>query len=281
MTVRIAQISDTHLSPGKPYFGDNFETVAAALRDSRPDLVINTGDLALDGADHEDDLTTAKAAHEALGLDWHALPGNHDVGDHPEVAMRQSANAERLARYRRVMGPDCWVLDVPGWRMLGLNGLTLGTDLDGAAEQDALIRETVAGLAGRSLAVFTHKPLMDEAYGEALVSNRICTPSGRAALLSALGGAVPTVVACGHVHQYRDTVHAGTRHIWAPATSFMISDPWQPVFGAKTVGYVEHEFDADGGWRHRLVPVRGLAHHDLAAFPGAYGDVRRWGEGGA
>jgi 3',5'-cyclic-AMP phosphodiesterase len=59
----------------------------------------------------------------------------------------------------------------------------------------------------------------------------------------------------------------------------MISGPWQPVFGAKMVRYVEHALHPDGTCDHRLVGVRGLVHHDLASFPGAYGDVRAWGPG--
>ncbi|MGL4635762.1 MAG: metallophosphoesterase family protein, partial [Beijerinckiaceae bacterium] len=76
MAVRIAQISDTHLSPGKPFFRSNFDLVSQNLRDRRPDIVINTGDLALDGADLTEDLVLAKDLHDAMGLDCHVLPGN-------------------------------------------------------------------------------------------------------------------------------------------------------------------------------------------------------------
>ena len=50
MTFRIAQISDTHLSDTKPFFVDNFVRVGEALRESKPDLVLNSGDITLDGA---------------------------------------------------------------------------------------------------------------------------------------------------------------------------------------------------------------------------------------
>ena len=42
MITRIAQISDTHLSPTKPYFRSNFDLVAEHLRVYAPDLVINS-----------------------------------------------------------------------------------------------------------------------------------------------------------------------------------------------------------------------------------------------
>ncbi len=281
MITRIAQITDTHLSISKPYFRQNFDRVAEHLAAAGPDIVINTGDLALDGADHDADLHEAQDAHRALGIDTRLLPGNHDVGDHPDVARKQPANAERLARYRRIVGEDFWAVDVPGWRLLGLNALILGSDLPGAAEQDAMVRGAASGLNGRQLAVFLHKPLADEAYDETIAIGRFTTPGPRAALIAALGEATPTVVLCGHVHQYRDSAIGGSRHIWAPATSFMISDPWQPGYGAKAVGYLMHEFHADGSHAHRLMAVRGLVHHDLAEFPEAYGDVRSWGPGNA
>jgi 3',5'-cyclic AMP phosphodiesterase CpdA len=280
MITRIAQISDTHLSPTKSFFRSNFDLVAEHLRRAGHDHVINTGDLALDGADSEADLAEARAAHDALGMECHLLPGNHDVGDHLDVASRQPVNAERLERYRRIIGSDIWRIDIPGWRLLGLNALTLGLDLDDG-RQDDLIRNASASLAGRSLAVFLHKPLADTAYDEALSSNRFMTHGPRQHLMALLGGAQPALVCCGHVHQYRDSLIGGSRHLWAPAASFMISDPWQPGYGAKMVGYLAHEFHADGRHRHDVIGVRGLVHHDLVSFPEAYGDVTAWGPGNA
>ncbi|MFM9973519.1 MAG: metallophosphoesterase family protein [Beijerinckiaceae bacterium] len=281
MPVRIAQISDTHLSSSKPFFRSNFDLVSENLRDRRPDFIINTGDLALNGADSDADLILAKELHDSIGIDCHLLPGNHDVGDHLDVARKQPVTDARLERYRRIVGSDYWSVDIPGWRLLGLNALTLGCDEIGDGPQQNAIRAAVASLNGRSLALFLHKPLADENYAEILSSNRFVTQGPRRALIACLHGAVPGLVLSGHVHQYRDTLIGGARHIWAPATSFMISDPWQPGYGAKAVGYLLHEFHADGSHRHRLLPVRGLVHHDLVEFPDAYGDIRAWGAGNA
>ncbi len=279
MAVRIAQISDTHLSPTKPFFRANFDLISENLRDRRPDLIINTGDLALDGADHAADLVLAKELHDSIGLDCHLLPGNHDVGDHLDVARRQPVTPERLSQYRRIIGPDFWSVNIPGWTLVGLNALTLGSQEIGDETQQDAIRAAAESLNGRSLAIFLHKPLADESYTEKLSSNRFMTSDPRQTLLACLGTAQPKLVMCGHVHQYRDTPIGGARHIWAPATSFMISDPWQPGFGTKAVGYLMHEFHADGSHRHRLMTVRGLVHNDLSDFPEAYGDVRAWGKG--
>jgi 3',5'-cyclic AMP phosphodiesterase CpdA len=79
MTFRIAQISDTHLSDDKPFFVDNFVRIGEALRVERPDLVLNSGDISLDGASSESDLAAARVLHDAIGLPLRFLPGNHDL----------------------------------------------------------------------------------------------------------------------------------------------------------------------------------------------------------
>ena len=121
MITKIAQISDTHLSNRKPLFDGNFAPVAEALRDAKPDLVIHTGDLSLDGADSEKDLRHGTAAMNAIDLDWMALPGNHDVGDDAVLGGRQPVTAERLARWDACVGPLHFARDIPGWRLIGLD----------------------------------------------------------------------------------------------------------------------------------------------------------------
>lgn len=281
MTVQIVQISDTHLSEGIPHFVSNFDRIAESIREVRPTMIINTGDISLDGADSEADLIFSKELHAGLGIDCYMLPGNHDVGDHLDVARRQPINIERLKRYRRIIGADYWSIDIPGWRLLGLNALTLGSDeVDDGSQQNA-IRTAVADIGGRMLAIFLHKPLADETYAEKLTSNRFISPHPRETLLACLGAVKPKLVLCGHIHQYRDTMISGIRHIWAPATSFIIGDPWQPGYGAKALGYLLHRFNADGSYHHRLMTVRGLVHNDLVNYPHVYGDVRDLGPGNA
>jgi len=45
MTVRLVHISDTHLSPTRPLFLDNFRRLAEVLAADPPDLIVNTGDI--------------------------------------------------------------------------------------------------------------------------------------------------------------------------------------------------------------------------------------------
>jgi 3',5'-cyclic AMP phosphodiesterase CpdA len=281
MTVRIAQISDLHVSPHMPFFNANMVRLMDAVRASQPDIVLNTGDLGLFGERDNGDIALALEAHRGLGIRTLLLPGNHDVGEHPDIPDRVWVDEASLARYRAQAGPDFWTVDLPGWRLAGLNSLIVGTGLSGDTAQLAMLAEAGEGREGRSFALIMHKPLCDLDHDDTLVSNRFTTLQARRRILEALGGMKPELIVCGHLHQYRDMMIGGSRHIWGPAASFVIGDPWQPSYGAKPVGYLEHLFHADGRHEHRLVAVRDLVHHDLALMPEVYGDVTRRGPGNA
>ena len=66
--MRIVQISDTHLSPGKAHFADNWAPLADWIAAQRPDLVIHTGDVTVDGAGAEDDLAYSAGLLRGLGV---------------------------------------------------------------------------------------------------------------------------------------------------------------------------------------------------------------------
>ncbi len=185
MTFRIAQISDTHLSDEKPFFVDNFVRIGEALRADRPDLVLNSGDISLDGAASESDLAAARALHDGLGLPLRFLPGNHDLGDSQDSPAHGEGtiDGERRARYLAHFGADWWSLDVPGWRLLGINAQLLASDLPEAAEQEAAIAEAAVTLGGRRLALFLHKPLFDRSVDESEITGRFVNPAPRRALL--------------------------------------------------------------------------------------------------
>ncbi len=275
MVFRIAQISDTHLSEQKPFFVENFRRIGAALRADRPDLVLNSGDISLDGAAGEADLAAARALHDALDLPIRYLPGNHDLGDcqaapaHGEGAI----DTVRRDRYLRHFGADFWSFDVPGWRVLGINAQLLGSDLDAAAEQESVIAEAAATVGKRALALFLHKPLFDRDRDETAITGRFVNPAPRHRLLALLAETPPALVACGHVHQYRETLADGASHVWGTSTAFVLPDARQPRYGLKEVGYVEHCLHPDGSAESRLVQVPGVPTLNIADFPGAYGPL--------
>jgi 3',5'-cyclic AMP phosphodiesterase CpdA len=67
---RLTQISDTHLARRYQPLTDNFDRLRDYIDATRPDLVVNTGDLAFDAPTNPDDLEFAKTLHARLPGEW-------------------------------------------------------------------------------------------------------------------------------------------------------------------------------------------------------------------
>lgn len=266
---RLTQITDTHLGARFPEFVENFHRVSQYIDDSRPDLVINSGDVAFDGPDHPDDLDFAKALHDALPVDCRYLPGNHDIGDNPTligVQPAQRVSEANRQKFIAVFHEDRWQFDAAGWCFIGLNSLVMNTALPCEAEQREWLAEQLSAAHGKPVALFIHKPLYKDAPDDAelaATSFRYVPMPARGDLMHMLDGVNLRLVACGHVHQRRDTTFRNVRHIWAPSSSFVIrSNAKQELIGVKEVGLVEYVFQPDG-FEVRHVRAAGQINIDL------------------
>lgn len=266
---RLTQITDTHLSPRFPAFTENFHRVSQHIDDSRPDLVVNSGDLAFDGPDHTDDLEFARTQHDALSVDCRYLPGNHDIGDNPTLIgppLKQRASEASRQKFIENFGEDRWRFDAAGWCFIGLNSLVMNTALACEAEQRDWLAEQLSTARGRPVGLFIHKPLYRNAPDDperAETSFRYVPMPARSDLIDMLNTVDLRLIACGHVHQRRDYTFQNIRHIWAPSASFIIrSSEKQELIGTKEVGLVEYAFQP-GGFEVRHVRAPGQVDHDL------------------
>ncbi len=135
---RLTQISDTHLARRLTTLTANFHRVSEHIDATRPDLVLNTGDVGFDGPTHRDDLEFARTVHDALPVPCRYLPGNHDIGDNPTAVgpvPPQLTTEAHVQNFRTVIGEDRWRFEEAGWCFIGLNSLIMNTGLDSEAEQ--------------------------------------------------------------------------------------------------------------------------------------------------
>jgi 3',5'-cyclic AMP phosphodiesterase CpdA len=265
---RLTQISDTHLARRLPRLTDNFHRISEYIDVKRPDLVINSGDLAFDGPSSPGDLEFATALHQALPVACRFLPGNHDIGDNPTQVgppLTHPITDAKLGAYHRIVGEDRWQFEAAGWRFIGLNSLMMNSGLAAEAEQLDWLASQLSATGGKPLALLLHKPLFLNAPDDperAETSFRYVPMPARRHLIEMLRAVDVRLVASGHVHQRRDFTYSHIRQIWAPSTAFIISDARQQVIGTKEVGLVEYRFAPDG-FEVRHVKAPGQIDNDL------------------
>jgi 3',5'-cyclic AMP phosphodiesterase CpdA len=248
---RLTQISDTHLARRLPTLTENFHRVSEYIDTNRPDLVVNSGDLAFDGPSNRDDLEFAQTLHAALPVACRYLPGNHDVGDNPTKVgptPPHPATEQDVQIFRDLFGDDRWRFEAAGWCFIGLNSLIMNTGIAREAEQFEWLASQLSDCAGKPVALFLHKPLYLNAPDDpelAASAVRYVPMPARSHLVEMLRKVDLRLVASGHVHQRRDFTYAHIRQIWAPSAGFIIPDRIQEVIGIKEVGLVEYRFRPD------------------------------------
>ena len=270
---RLTQISDTHLARHHTLLIDNFHRVSEHIDATRPDLVLNSGDVSFDGPTSRNDMVFAKQLHDALPVDCLYLPGNHDIGDNPCAAgpvPSQLPTEETCGAFTAVLGEDHWQFDAAGWCFIGLNSLIMNTGLDSEAEQFEWLAAALDKAVGKPVALFVHKPLYrDVPYDaeRAETSFRYVPQPARRRLIELFGKIDWRLVGSGHVHQRRDYTFEHVRHVWAPSAGFIIPDAKQEVIGIKEVGLVEYRFQPDS-FEVRHVRAKGQVDVDLDMLHG-------------
>lgn len=271
---RLTQISDPHLTRRHQKLTDNFHRLSEYIDATRPDLVVNSGDLAYDAPTNPDDLEFARELHAALPVPCRTLPGNHDIGDNPtEFGPMPSQPATERDRqvFISTFGEDRWRFEAAGWCFIGLNSLIMNTGLASEAEQFDWLASQLATANGRPVALFLHKPLYLNSPDDpelAASAIRYVPMPPRRRLVELLDTVDLRLVGSGHVHQRRDFTHRRVRQVWAPSAGFVIPDSKQEVIGAKEVGLVEYRFQPDS-FEVRHVRAPGQIDVDLDSLLGA------------
>ena len=247
----LTQISDTHLARRHQKLTDNFHRLSEHIDATRPDLVINSGDLAFDAPTSRDDLEFAKKLHDALPVTCRYLPGNHDIGDNPTAvgpAPSQRVTERDRQIFLSLFSEDRWRFEAAGWCFIGLNSLVMNTGLASEAEQFDWLASQLAVSFGKPVALFLHKPLFLNSPDDPELpetSIRYVPMPARRRLVEMFGAVDLRLIASGHVHQRRDFTYAHVRHVWAPSAGFIIADARQEVIGVKEVGLVEYRCQPD------------------------------------
>lgn len=160
---RIAHLSDLHFGRHDPVI---VQGLLARLNELRPNLVVISGDFTQRARRVE--FAAARAfldGIEAAGLEWLAVPGNHDMPLY-DLTRRMLAP---LGRYRKYIAEEV----CPRWEgaRMAIQGLNSARRLTGkngrvSAEQSDLVERSLGGVSDDRLrVVVTHHPLVELPWG--------------------------------------------------------------------------------------------------------------------
>ena len=260
-SLRVILVSDTHLAPVAPEAQANWDAVLRHVASAAPDAVIHLGDLTQDGAHDPGHLDYGRQQLDRLPVPWHAVPGNHDVGDNLWEGSPPGMSVDDTRRqfWLAAVGADNWTLTAGGWTLLGINAQLFGSGLAAEEQQWSWLEEQSGRRNGNQpIAVLSHKPLTasDAELGSSPFY-RFAPQTAWTRLVGLCGDRLRLVLS-GHVHQYRDSRLDGIAHLWVPTTWTVLPDEIQPVLGTKRCGLVALELDDGQAPRHALVEPDGL-----------------------
>jgi 3',5'-cyclic AMP phosphodiesterase CpdA len=268
--MRIAQVSDTHLSRRFGYFFLNWEVVVDELNADPPDLVVVSGDVSFNGADDEDDLRFAAEQLRRIHAPWVVIPGNHDIGDHPmSKKLAQPVTEERIDRWFEIFGADRFTQEKDGWQIVGFTTALLGSDGRREPEHWSWLESQLTPNEHRPVLLFMHKPLYTREPHETAFNKSAIDPNSRERLWTMLRGSPVKAVASGHVHVYKRVGAHGIEFVWCPATSFVVTWDGKDVYdGVRRAGYLEFDLSPPtpsdpAPIAHRLVEPAQMVNYDL------------------
>jgi hypothetical protein len=274
--VSVTVVSDTHLSSRAPEADANWDAVIDHVARMLPDLVLHLGDLTLDGMNDASELRRARGLLDRLPVPWHAVPGNHDVGDNPLAGLPNGGPVTpgRHESWLDAIGADRWRLELAGWTLIGLDAQLFGSGLAAESDQWRWLSGQLEGMAtGHPTVVVMHKPLSAPEHELAVAPPyRFVPPPARRQLERLLAGRITPLVVSGHVHQFRVLDVGPRRHVWAPTTWAVLPDRIQATYGAKRCGVVALTLAADGRTQARLEEPAGIRQYMLSDdIPDPYG----------
>lgn len=213
--VRILQFTDIHFFGGKALYmtvnKTTVETMSKLVKQTKPDLVIVTGDSWPENRDNrgEEFMRFAVAQYEALGVPWAYAWGNHDqLADY--AVGHQTLAAARNSLYRGAATDGNYVINIIGrhkqiaWQLLCLN-----THREGLAKTE---QDWVHGIAPAlppdvPRLAFFHIPLKqyDDVWQPGVTKGTkgetICQEKEDGSSLAVLKSAGVRACFCGHDHR--------------------------------------------------------------------------------
>jgi 3',5'-cyclic AMP phosphodiesterase CpdA len=212
---------------------------------------------------------------------FHAVPGNHDIGDKNVSWMPADKVCDEYVRiYRQAFGQDHYAFRHGGVRFIVVNSLLLNSGLTDEAEQAEWLERELSGSATDRVMVFMHYPPYICDVGERGNYDNVDEPA-RSWLLALLRKPQVEAVFAGHTHNFWYDRIGAAEFYTLPSTAFVRHDFAEfsrvapgDEFGRNDVGKFGY-FRVDVHERgHVAYLIRTQGESEAAAIPRAARDHR-------
>jgi len=262
-----AYVADMHVGTPRsfrfqPAWNENWQTAREQIVAGNPELLIVGGDLTRDGSTHRFELEQIKADLDALPFPYHALPGNHEVGNKYHPADPMAIREEFVALYRSVFGPSQWSFVHREVRFSGFDAFLAGSGLPEEGEMWHWLEAQARQPRARFHVWFMHPALFIEDVHEPnwdIEQDRNAWYFGvdephRSRILRVFRQSAADMVITAHIHCRRRVVAEGITFQYAPATAFpQWADRWPD--GDASLGFLRCGV-SKSGIEPEFVPLR-------------------------
>ena len=198
----IAFVSDTHINLRTNEAGVSYnrrvDRAVAEINAAKVDLVLIAGDLT-DGGTREQ-MALFKRKVKLLKAPVLFVAGNHDVGVLGEGDVKTSITPEKVRLFGAELGPNWFVREEAGVRIIGINSCLFGTGFKEEEEQWKFLEEALAKPHAKPTFLLEHYPLFIKTADEPRKGVWNVQPELRQRLLALVKqGGVHTVLT-GHLH---------------------------------------------------------------------------------
>jgi 3',5'-cyclic AMP phosphodiesterase CpdA len=200
--IRIAFLSDTHVNlqtnaPGTDY-NRRFDEAIAEVNAANVALVVIAGDLTDGGKPDQMELFKQKAKQFKAPVLF--VPGNHDVGMVGNGDTKTSITPEKVRLYEETLGPNWFVREEAGVRVVGIDSCLFGSGFKEEEDQWKFLEKELAGPHQKPALLLEHYPLFIKSADEPRVGTWNVQPEPRKRLLALVEQARVRAVLSGHLH---------------------------------------------------------------------------------
>jgi 3',5'-cyclic AMP phosphodiesterase CpdA len=202
VVARIAFLSDTHLNlrtnePGAAY-ERQFDEAIAEVNAAKVDLVLIAGDLTDGGRPDQMELFKQKVKRFKAPVLF--VAGNHDVGMVGVGNVKTSITPQRVKRFEEGLGPNWFVKERAGVRVIGINSCLFGSGFKEETNQWEFLQKELARPHAEPTLLLEHYPLFIKSAAEPRIGTWNVQPHLRKRLLALVEQGGVRAVLTGHLH---------------------------------------------------------------------------------